>query len=229
MTDPTYRHLHAVPNLPEPSDNDARVTGHGRVCAREAVPEIPAVSAGPEGLEGPARDWSGRYTRTPTVQSVAALFAVPEDMPEHLVPVMPKDEYDTGWQDNRFRPCSDPREDDRTWLPDVVEDPVERAGFEDDARRACEDCPVRRECLGWAIGTRQDYGMWGGFTGPERLTIAKTLNLTPLLQHGTLAAYMRHKCRCAECRTVWNAYKTEKQRERRYREQNAGGRGEGAA
>ncbi len=42
---------------------------------------------------------------------------------------------------------------------------------EDDAEPAkaiCAQCPVRYECLDWAIRTRQDYGVWGGLTESER-------------------------------------------------------------
>jgi WhiB family redox-sensing transcriptional regulator len=30
------------------------------------------------------------------------------------------------------------------------------------ARAICAACPVRRECLRFALGTRQSYGVWGG-------------------------------------------------------------------
>jgi WhiB family redox-sensing transcriptional regulator len=30
------------------------------------------------------------------------------------------------------------------------------------ARAICAVCPVRRECLRFALGTRQSYGVWGG-------------------------------------------------------------------
>lgn len=36
--------------------------------------------------------------------------------------------------------------------------PIERYG----ARNLCYTCPVRRECLVWALNTRQIWGTWGG-------------------------------------------------------------------
>ena len=36
------------------------------------------------------------------------------------------------------------------------------------ARRVCDECPVRIECLTWAYTNAEQYGMWGGFTGAER-------------------------------------------------------------
>jgi WhiB family transcriptional regulator, redox-sensing transcriptional regulator len=40
-----------------------------------------------------------------------------------------------------------------------------------DTRRAklvCESCQVRRECLEYALRTRQQHGIWGGTTEDER-------------------------------------------------------------
>lgn len=36
------------------------------------------------------------------------------------------------------------------------------------AKRVCMDCPVRSECLSWALETRQPAGVWGGFSAQER-------------------------------------------------------------
>ena len=38
----------------------------------------------------------------------------------------------------------------------------------DAATRICAACPVREECLEYAIATRQPEGVWGGLTGVER-------------------------------------------------------------
>ncbi|MFF1916172.1 WhiB family transcriptional regulator [Streptomyces sp. NPDC058239] len=49
------------------------------------------------------------------------------------------------------------------------------AGFGDEARRSiqqakkiCAVCPVRQECLDWAVDTRQSFGVWGGLAEDER-------------------------------------------------------------
>lgn len=34
------------------------------------------------------------------------------------------------------------------------------------AKRTCLDCPVRRECLIWALANDERWGIWGGI--PER-------------------------------------------------------------
>jgi WhiB family transcriptional regulator, redox-sensing transcriptional regulator len=36
------------------------------------------------------------------------------------------------------------------------------------ARAVCATCPVRRECLQFALATRQAHGVWGGMSERER-------------------------------------------------------------
>ena len=36
------------------------------------------------------------------------------------------------------------------------------------AKAICARCPVRRECLAFALRTRQPHGIWGGMTEEER-------------------------------------------------------------
>lgn len=54
-----------------------------------------------------------------------------------------------------------------------------RARREDAAKKVCAGCPVTRECLSWALRTREPYGVWGGKSTEER---------TQLLRLGTAAA-----------------------------------------
>ena len=37
-----------------------------------------------------------------------------------------------------------------------------------EAKRICRDCPVRVECLRYAMSTPVDHGIWGGMTERER-------------------------------------------------------------
>lgn len=37
-----------------------------------------------------------------------------------------------------------------------------------EAKAVCAGCPVRRECLDWALVTKQDHGVWGGLDEFER-------------------------------------------------------------
>jgi WhiB family transcriptional regulator, redox-sensing transcriptional regulator len=40
------------------------------------------------------------------------------------------------------------------------------------AKAVCNRCPVRTQCLDYAIDTGQAHGVWGGTTVDERRTIA---------------------------------------------------------
>ncbi|MGI8707839.1 MAG: WhiB family transcriptional regulator [Actinomycetota bacterium] len=51
---------------------------------------------------------------------------------------------------------------------DDSEAPAERRGREDRAKRVCSTCAVRRECLEYALTTKEPYGIWGGLTEVER-------------------------------------------------------------
>jgi WhiB family redox-sensing transcriptional regulator len=37
-----------------------------------------------------------------------------------------------------------------------------------EAKFVCHQCPVRAECLSWALATGQDSGVWGGMSEDER-------------------------------------------------------------
>ena len=38
-------------------------------------------------------------------------------------------------------------------------------------RKFCDECPVVRECLDFAIENTMDYGVWGGTSVEERIAI----------------------------------------------------------
>jgi WhiB family redox-sensing transcriptional regulator len=50
--------------------------------------------------------------------------------------------------------------------------PAASAGLDDRqverAKAVCKVCPVRRECLQFALATRQSHGVWGGMSERER-------------------------------------------------------------
>lgn len=49
------------------------------------------------------------------------------------------------------------------WFPEGVGPRTGEA-----ARIVCAHCEVTRECLEYAIATRQESGIWGGLSTPER-------------------------------------------------------------
>ncbi len=52
----------------------------------------------------------------------------------------------------------------RFFFPERDSDP-RTASF---VARYCDNCPVRVECLNWALAHREIYGIWGGKTETER-------------------------------------------------------------
>lgn len=45
-----------------------------------------------------------------------------------------------------------------------------------EAKQMCYSCPVRRECLSYALVTFQKYGIWGGRSSRDRQKIRRKLN-----------------------------------------------------
>jgi WhiB family transcriptional regulator, redox-sensing transcriptional regulator len=48
------------------------------------------------------------------------------------------------------------------------------------AKAICAGCPVRSDCLAYALTNREDFGVWGGFTADERRVIARREGRAPL-------------------------------------------------
>jgi WhiB family transcriptional regulator, redox-sensing transcriptional regulator len=47
------------------------------------------------------------------------------------------------------------------------------------AKAVCAVCPVRRECLQFALATQQAHGVWGGMSEHERRHEPRHAKLTP--------------------------------------------------
>jgi WhiB family redox-sensing transcriptional regulator len=47
------------------------------------------------------------------------------------------------------------------------------------ARKFCHQCPIKRDCLDYAVATGQQFGVWGGLTAAERLELPDYANLMP--------------------------------------------------
>lgn len=41
------------------------------------------------------------------------------------------------------------------------------------AKRICRHCPVRTECLAYALDHEMEYGVWGGMTERERRSLLR--------------------------------------------------------
>lgn len=42
-----------------------------------------------------------------------------------------------------------------------------------EAKKVCAGCPVRDECLEYALGGRETQGVWGGLSSRQRQTLAR--------------------------------------------------------
>ena len=59
-------------------------------------------------------------------------------------------------------------------------DPTEVAATQiDHAKNICRSCPVRNQCLDWALESGQDAGVWGGMTAIERRELKRRAALPP--------------------------------------------------
>jgi WhiB family redox-sensing transcriptional regulator len=52
--------------------------------------------------------------------------------------------------------------------PNHFEHKSEREAREAKAKAICVGCPVRLQCLEWALATREPHGVWGGRSESER-------------------------------------------------------------
>ncbi len=57
-------------------------------------------------------------------------------------------------------------------LPPDIFFPDDR-GSSDIAKRICAGCPVRAECLEYALAIREPFGVWGGASERDRRRITK--------------------------------------------------------
>lgn len=53
----------------------------------------------------------------------------------------------------------------------------DQAGSYREARTICQSCPVRQQCLDWALETHTDHGMWGGLNPLQRKTLRRPRQL----------------------------------------------------
>ena len=74
----------------------------------------------------------------------------------------------------------------------------ERPVYVESAKQICQGCPIKQDCLTWALEHRESYGVWGGQTYDELRITASLLGYKPAsrqeeVQHGTRQGYDWHK------------------------------------
>lgn len=103
---------------------------------------------------------------------------------------------DVRWE---LRACagSDP---DLFFDQDLVTEPI--------ARDICWTCPIRLECLTWALETKQEFGMWGGMSEKQRKFMSVPRHRVKCPGCGSFdvsPALIRHSVEvCEACGLSWN-------------------------
>jgi WhiB family redox-sensing transcriptional regulator len=68
-----------------------------------------------------------------------------------------RDSGPLGWQERALCAQTDPE----AFFP-------EKGGSTREAKRICESCEVRAQCLEYALGNDERFGIWGGYSERER-------------------------------------------------------------
>jgi WhiB family transcriptional regulator, redox-sensing transcriptional regulator len=63
------------------------------------------------------------------------------------------------------------------FAPSYFEKRAEKAAREAVAKAICARCPVREECLEFALETRDPHGVWGGLNEMERRALLRRRQL----------------------------------------------------
>lgn len=65
------------------------------------------------------------------------------------------------------------------------------------AKAICERCPIKADCLRWALSHREAWGVWGGLDYHEMRIVAVLLGYTPPnrkeIEHGTERGWAWHR------------------------------------
>ena len=99
------------------------------------------------------------------------------------------------------------------------------------AKQICQRCPIKSDCLLWALERGELYGVWGGYDYDERCIIAPLKGFTSPsrreVEHGTWRAWAWHHSRneepCLLCRSEYN--KRAAERMLKSRKRKASGQG----
>ena len=117
---------------------------------------------------------------------------------------------DHRWQEQAA--CTD--HDPELWWPARMTDRHDT----DPPRTICAGCPVRVECLHYAVAVDARDGIWGGTLPHERVRFRPPP--TTGERCGTIAGYVRHltygETTCDDCRAAANQVKKAKQQRRRH-------------
>ena len=78
--------------------------------------------------------------------------------------------WEYGWQ---WRAACRGEDANLFFPPNHVEEREARLLREQQAKAICATCPVRIECLEYAVRTRESHGIWGGLNELERRILTR--------------------------------------------------------
>jgi WhiB family redox-sensing transcriptional regulator len=101
------------------------------------------------------------------------------------------------WRDDAICAQTDPE----AFFPD-------KGGSTRDGKKICLGCPVRTECLQYALDHDERFGIWGGLSERERRRLRRGSDVTPahLNSHKASDACYQTGCDSPQCREAHNAY-----------------------
>jgi WhiB family redox-sensing transcriptional regulator len=76
----------------------------------------------------------------------------------------------SGWQ---FRAACRGEDSSLFFAPNYFERREEKLGREARAKVFCDRCPVRTDCLEYALDSREGHGVWGGLNELERRAVLR--------------------------------------------------------
>lgn len=88
----------------------------------------------------------------------------------------------------------------------------------DQAKAVCAGCPVRTECLDYAMAHYELFGVWGGTSQKQRSQLRRRGPRINAVRCGTRSGYVthqdRHEAICDACREANTAYWRERRLQR---------------
>lgn len=77
------------------------------------------------------------------------------------------------------------------------------------AKAVCARCPVREECLDYALANSERFGIWGGLTQMERRAVKRGRRAGPR-RTKTCQQHPRYEAGCAGCKAAQADYRRTK-------------------
>lgn len=85
-----------------------------------------------------------------------------------MLEAQPQSPTDEDWYERALCPQTDPD----AFFP-------EKGGSTKEAKKICLGCPVKQQCLQWALDNDERFGIWGGLSERERRRLHRGIDIGP--------------------------------------------------